>query len=276
MQFFKNLCRAFLRSDPPPAAIFKHVYRNRERVSLSFIDKQRLLRNLSCHIKAIRANSLLLDFQSPLSANLFNQEKCHLYFKLPNEIIKNKLHIKQNPEQNGFLCKSNILSLGIADDAGNVRQVRVKMPQKYIRRELRRHERYNVFSEIASKACLYFLPRDDVEVSGNGGSDTGTAKFFEPHLADISAGGAKVIIEQVDFLDEFAILDSYRLLLKLPLNASLGEKLDAWLACRCVKSNYSINLRRFSLRLEFISPKLPDPLMPSLLANPNFRQNMIN
>ena len=61
-----------------------------------------------------------------------------------------------------------------------------------------------------------------------------------------------MIIEKTDYLEELANVDQKTFLLRLGLNIVPGEVLDTYIICGCVGSNYSIEQRRFTLRLSFL------------------------
>ena len=120
-------------------------------VNLSYVDRNRVLRNLNCHVSSIRKNRVMLKLDDSQAASVFNQEKCYIYLKLPPTAME-KLHFVRDPKQNGFLCKSSIAEC-FPDEEDVTRKVAIAMPRSYIRRELRSHERYRVF-----RACLR-MPR---------------------------------------------------------------------------------------------------------------------
>lgn len=221
-------------------------------VNLSYVDRNRVLRNLNCHVSSIRKNRVMLKLDDSQPASDFNQEKCYIYLKLPPAAME-RLHFTRDPKQNGFLCKSSIVEC-FADEEGMTRKVAIAMPRGYIRRELRSHERYRVFSGMLADAALWimdgaqggqFIARDpDFTCSPGMPSSL--------RIVNISAGGARVIIEKTDYLEELANVDQKTFLLRLGLNIVPGEVLDTYIICGCVGSNYSIQQRRFTLRLSFL------------------------
>lgn len=221
-------------------------------VNLSYVDRNRVLRNLNCHVSSIRKNRVMLKLDDSQAASVFNQEKCYIYLKLPPAAME-KLHFVRDPKQNGFLCKSSIAEC-FPDEEDVTRKVAIAMPRSYIRRELRSHERYRVFSGMLADAALWimdgvqggqFVARDP-DFTCNPGMPSSL------RIVNISAGGARVIIEKTDYLEDLANVDQKTFLLRLGLNIVPGEVLDTYIICGCVGSNYSIEQRRFTLRLSFL------------------------
>ena len=221
-------------------------------VNLRYVDRNRVLRNLNCHVSSIRKNRVMLKLDDSQAASVFNQEKCYIYLKLPPAAME-KLHFVRDPKQNGFLCKSSIAEC-FPDEEDVTRKVAIAMPRSYIRRELRSHERYRVFSGMLADAALWimdgvqggqFVARDP-DFTCNPGMPSSL------RIVNISAGGARVIIEKTDYLEELANVDQKTFLLRLGLNIVPGEVLDTYIICGCVGSNYSIEQRRFTLRLSFL------------------------
>ncbi len=221
-------------------------------VNLSYVDRNRVLRNLNCHVSSIRKNRVMLKLDDSQAASVFNQEKCYIYLKLPPTAME-KLHFVRDPKQNGFLCKSSIAEC-FPDEEDVTRKVAIAMPRSYIRRELRSHERYRVFSGMLADAALWIMD------GGQGGQFVARDPDFTCNpgmpsslrIVNISAGGARVIIEKTDYLEELANVDQKTFLLRLGLNIVPGEVLDTYIICGCVGSNYSIEQRRFTLRLRFL------------------------
>ena len=165
-------------------------------VNLSYVDRNRVLRNLNCHVSSIRKNRVMLKLDDSQAASVFNQEKCYIYLKLPPAAME-KLHFVRDPKQNGFLCKSSIAEC-FPDEEDVTRKVAIAMPRSYIRRELRSHERYRVFSGMLADAALWimdgvqggqFVARDP-DFTCNPGMPSSL------RIVNISAGGARVIIEK--------------------------------------------------------------------------------
>lgn len=221
-------------------------------VSLSYVDRDRILRNLNCHVSSIRKNRVMLKLDDPQPASGFNQEKCYIYFKLPNAAME-RLNFARDPKQNGFLCKSSIVEC-FPDGQDMARKLALAMPRDYIRRELRSHERYRVFSGMLADAALWIMD------GAQGGQFVAREPDFTCNpempsslrIVNISAGGARVVIEKTDYLEELANVDQKTFLLRLGLTIVPGEVLDTYIICGCVGSNYSIGQRRFTLRLRFL------------------------
>ena len=70
-------------------------------------------------------------------------------------------------------------------------------------------------------------------------------------LVNISAGGARVQLDQVDFLEEFNNMDGKQVMLLVSLYKTGNKHFSVLAVCKCVESAYSIILRRLTLRLQF-------------------------
>lgn len=252
--FWRRLRAVLRRREPQPAAIFHSAWKHHSVVNVGFVDRRYSLHNVECLIHDIRKGHINLQFVLPLRATLLERGRCSLYFKLPPAVLKREFGIRSGPGQNGFLCRSS-MAPGAIDARGDVRDISVEMPRSYTRRELRRHERYRVFSGQVADAGLWILAKADAGAASD--PPGGAGRQYAAHLVDISAGGAKTILEDVEFFDEFTLLDKSRLLLRLSLNLTSGERLDTFLLCRCVSSSYSIRLQRLTLLLQFLSPCAP-------------------
>lgn len=251
--FWRRLRAALRRREPPPAAVFQSAWKHHSVVNVCFVDRRHSLHNVECLIHDIRKGRVNLELVLPMRATLLERGRCSLYFKLPPAALKREFGIRSSPGQNGFLCRASLVP-GTINARGDVRDISVEMPRSYTRRELRRHERYRVFSGQVADAGLWIPARAD---AGAAPGLPGAGRQYAVHLVDISAGGAKAILEDVEFFDEFTLLDESRLLLRLSLNLTSGERLDTFLLCRSVNSSYSIRLRRLTLLLQFLSPRAP-------------------
>ncbi len=260
--FWRRLRAVLRRREPPPAAIFHSAWKHHSVVNVSFVDRRHSLHNVECRIHDIRKGRVNLELVLPMRATLLERGRCSLYFKLSPAVLKREFGITASPRQNGFLCRASLIP-GTADPRGDVRELSVEMPRSYTRRELRRHERYRLFSGQVAGAGLWIPARAGTEAVADPPGMTG--RQYVAHLVDLSAGGAKATLEDVEFFDEFSCLDESRLLLRLRLNLTSGERLDTFLLCRCVSSSYSIRLRRLTLLLQFLSPCAPSGAEPAEL-----------
>lgn len=267
----ERLRRAFRYGDPAVEAVLVAAGRRDCPVNLSYVDRERILRNLGCEISSVRKTRIVLRLDEEQPAESFNHEKCYIYFKLPENALK-KLGFTKKLEQNGFLCKSYIQDCE-ADENGAITRVHIAPPKSYVRRELRSHERYRIFSGMIADAALWVM-RDGDDGHFIPGEPDFSCKPGEAgslRIINISAGGAKVVIEKTDFLEELSSVGQKNLLLRLGLNIVPGEVLDTYIVCCCVGSNYSIKQRRFTLRLRF----LPSRNLPGLAPSQDMALNEI-
>lgn len=250
LQIARNI---FNGGAPSSRSVFQVAMRHDRPLNVSFMDRERLPGNVSCKMEDLRKDRIFLRLRNPLPARMFSRDKCYLYLKIPSEVLRSELGIRRDLSQNGFLSKSRILDCD-CDKKGLSNHLCISLPSDYTRRELRRHERYRIFAGMISEASLWFLPEEGAPTP-----KVPNFSYHEGHLCplriiNISAGGAKVVLDKLDFLDEFARIETCRLLLKLTLPVDSDDPLDTWLICKCVSSKYSINLRRFTVRLQFLLP----------------------
>lgn len=222
-------------------------------VNLDFVDHERKLRNLGCRIGEVSRNGVLLRLDEPLSASNFNNEKCHIYFKLPPDALE-RLCFAHEPEQNGFLFKSILLD---CETFGEIDAISIALPRSYTRRELRSHERYRMPQNMVADANLWIMPStaSAALINREPSFRLAPGEAASLRIINLSAGGARLSIENTDFLEELTNLDQKNLLLRLALNLSNGQTLENYIICGCVGSNYNIRLRRHTLRLRFLNNK---------------------
>lgn len=256
----ERISRVFHHGAPSAEAVLVAAGRFGCPVNLSYVDKERILRNLGCLVSSIRKNRVTLKLDEAQPGDYFNHEKCYIYFKLPETALE-KLRLAKEPAYKGFLCKSSILDCKTGDD-GLARKLEISLPRDYIRRELRSHERYRIFSGMMADAALWIL-------SGKDGHIMSRKPDFSCHpdgqgpslrIINISTGGARVIIDKTDYLEELASAGQKTFLLRLGLNIVPGEVLDTFIVCGCVGSNYCIGQRRFTLRLRFLHNRNPNEM----------------
>lgn len=241
---------------PPPSAIFKMALRFSIPINVSFIDRERLPGNVSCKMEGLQKDRVFLKMLHPLPAAFFTREKCNLFLKFPQAVLREKLGIRCDLSQNGFLSRSRIVDCD-CDSKGYSRHLCVSLPEQCSRREFRRHERYRILSGMISRADLWFLEGRGEPRPDNPDFSYQQGRLCPLRLVNISAGGAKVVLDKLDFLDEFATIERAQLLLRLTLALPDNESQNTWLICRCVNSSYSIKLRRLTLRLQFLMPGNP-------------------
>lgn len=239
---------------PRPRTVLDAALKHNAGVSLFFVDRQRQLENVICYIQSVEKNRIVLKSRKNFLPDILNNEKCSIYFKLPYEVIVNDLKLPPASARLGFLCKSRIISNSLNKET-RACEIEIAMPLLYIQRELRRHERVYPSRSIVKAVELWLppsrLPENERQL-GEADFSCREENAQQLGLVNISAGGARVQIDQVEFLDEFNNMDGKDLLLRITL-LKLGNKQFSVLAlCRCVESAYSIILQRLSLRLQFL------------------------
>lgn len=224
-------------------------------MSLFFVDRQRQLENVICYIKSVKKNRIILRSRKNFLPDILNNEQCSLYFKLPYNVVVEDLKLPVSSARQGFLCKSRIISNSL-DKHTKACEILIVMPTQYVQRELRRHERVYPSPAMIKGAGLW-LPFSRLPEKQ---SQFGTPDFIlrndcptsQVRLVDISAGGARVQIDKVDFLEEFKNMDGRQLLLLVSIYKIGNKHFSVLTACKCIESSYSVILRRLTLRLNFV------------------------
>ncbi|WP_165070171.1 hypothetical protein [Desulfovibrio sp. ZJ200] len=255
---------------PRTLAVLNAAYKHDAGVSLFFVDRQRQLENVICYIKAVKKNTILLKSRKHFLPDILNNEKCSIYFKLPYDIIVNNLKLPSNTARYGFLCKSRIISNTLNKETGAC-EILIETPGRYIQRELRRFERVYPSLQMV-KGLGFWLPfaRLPAYPQQAGPPDFVYTGELPPQLRliNISAGGARVQVDKVEFLEQFNSLDGKEVLLLISLYISSGRHISELTVCKCIESTYSIILRRLTLRLQFKKIWGNDPDQASQLWTP--------
>ncbi len=249
----KNLFKTAATHQPRPYAVIHAAFKHDAGVSLFFVDRQRQLENVICYIKSVKKNRILLRSRKNFLPDILNNEKCSIYFKLPYDVIVNDLKLPSATARYGFLCKSRIISNGINKET-RACEISICMPDQYIQRELRKYERVYPSLGMVKAAGLWLpfsrLPENQLQF--------GTPDFMyregcpsQLRLVNISAGGARVQLDKVEFLEEFNNMDGKQVMLLVSLCKAGIKHFSVLAVCKCVESTYSIILRRLTLRLQF-------------------------
>ena len=239
---------------PRPRTLINAAFRHDAGVSLFFVDRERQLQNVACCIRAIEKKRILLRSRKNFLPDILNNEKCSIYFKLPYDVTVNDLKLPAPTARDGFLCNSQIISNTI-NEQNNSCEIRIRMPLQYVQRELRRHERVYPASGMIKAAALWLPPSRLPETPFQLGAPDYACRDGCPsqmRLVNISAGGVKLQLNKVEFLEAFNNMNGGELMLQVALRQSGGNCLSALAVCQCVESAYSIILRRLTLRLKFI------------------------
>lgn len=238
---------------PRTYAVLNAAHKHDAGVSLFFVDRQRQLENVICYIKSVKKNTMLLKCRKNFLPDILNNEKCSIYFKLPYDVIINILKLPSATARYGFLCKSRIISNTLNKETGSC-EILIETPVQYIQRELRRHERVYPSLQMV-KGLGFWLPfnRLPAHPQQAGSPDYAYSEGLPPQLrlVNISAGGARVQLDKVEFLEEFNNMDGKEVLLLVSLHKSSGKHVSVLTVCKCVESTYSIILRQLTLRLQF-------------------------
>ena len=222
-------------------------------VEVLFTDRNRQMDNVYCRIMALNAKSLLLVSTTKFLPDALNGEQCLLYFNLPRALLVNTFKMSPSQARSGFLCKTRIIHNRLEPET-RLCEIEVAMPQAYVQRSLRKHERVFPAPGMVKTIDLWLrgkLPRHWREL--------GPADFIfradEPSrlkLVNVSAGGARIEVEEVEESERYRKLTGTQMLLSIVLSGPGRKRCIAPVVCHCVESLYSVTLRRLSLRLRFI------------------------
>lgn len=249
----KNLFSSASTHPPRTFAVLNAAHKHDAGVSLFFVDRQRQLENVICYIKSVKKNTILLKCRKNFLPDILNNEKCSIYFKLPYDVIVNTLKLPSATARYGFLCKSRIINNTLNKETGAC-EILIETPTHYIQRELRRFERVYPSLQMVKGLGLWMpFARLPAHPQLAGPPDFAYNASLPPQLrlVNISAGGARVQLDKVEFLEQFNNLDGKEMLLLVSLHIGSGKHISLLTVCKCVESTYSIILRRLTLRLQF-------------------------
>ena len=229
------------------AALAHHVC-----VEVLFTDRNRQMDNVYCRIMALQDKSLRLMSTTKFLPDALNGEQCLLYFNLPRTFLINTLKMSPGQARAGFLCKTRIIHNHLEPEK-RFCEIEVAIPQAYVQRSLRKHERVFPSQGMVKTVDLWLrgkLPKHWREL--------GAADFIfragEPSrlkLVNISASGARIEVEEVEESERYRRLTGTQMLLCVVLSGPGRKRCVAPVVCHCVESLYSGTLRRLSLRLRF-------------------------
>ena len=239
------------RKSPSPLRLLRTAARHGCTVQLFLLGQQRQMENIPCHIERVDKQGLILRHAGPWPADCPGRGQCSMYFKLPLTAHLFVSGLTGSRAHEGFLCQSRIMQDSPQPD-GSMR-LHLRLPATALQRELRHHERHFIHPDCVERLELW-LPWDSplAELPADG-----SASFSATHgqtrlrLVNLSAGGAKLQIDNVDFTENLANMDLKQAMIRLQLRGLHQAQPESWLLCRCVESRYNISLSRLVLRLSF-------------------------
>ncbi|MDD4702388.1 MAG: hypothetical protein PHI96_09225 [Desulfovibrio sp.] len=256
MLFFSRFKR--LSGQAPPAKIsvgglLSAALKYQICVEILFTARNRQMDDVYCRIKALREKSILLTSGINFLPDALNGEQCLIYFNLPYSLLVNTFKMPQKLARMGFMCKSRIIHNSLDPESRDC-EIEIDLPQIYVQRSLRRHERVFPTPLMVRAVDLWLrgkLPRHWREL---GPSDF-SFKADGPsrlRLINVSAGGARIEVDEVEEEARFHKLTGAQILLCVVLNRPGLKRCVTPVVCQCVEGLYSGTLRRLSLRLRFV------------------------
>ena len=235
-----------------PLTLLRAAARHGCPVQLFFLGQQRQMENIGCRITKVDKHGLVLLHAGLLCpVEELERALCSIYFRLPLSAHLLLPGLSRARAHEGFLCQTRIMG-GVPQPDGTL-HLHLRLPDNILQRELRRHQRQFISPECVEELALW-LPWDKPDTplpavaSASFRAHAGQSRL---QLVNLSAGGAKVQIDMVEFTEELANMDLKQALVRLRLHALHAPQPDCWLRCRCVESRYNISLRRLVLRLCF-------------------------
>lgn len=262
MLFFSRFKRLSGQGAPAKisvGAVLNMALKRKVCVEILFTARNRQLDDVYCRIKALCEKSMLLVSGTSFLPDALNGEQCLIYFNLPYSFLVNTFKMPPNLARMGFLCKSRIIHNSLNPES-RACEIEIDLPQIYVQRSLRRHERVFPSPVMVRTVDLWLrgkLPKHWREL--------GPADFFfkggcpsRLRLINISASGARIEVNEVEEEDRFHKLIGTQMLLCVVLNRPGLKRCVIPVVCQCVEGLYSGTMRRLSLRLRFIQVWLTD------------------
>ena len=238
-----------------PLRLLRTAARHRSTVQLFLLGQQRQMENIPCKIERVDKQSLVLRHAGPWPTDCPGRGQCSLYFKLPLAAHLYLPGLTSSRAHEGFLCQTRIMEGRPQPDGGM--RLHLRLPATALQRELRRHDRYFISPGCVEMLELW-LPWDPPSAGLPADLPTDSSASFNAsrrqarlRLVNLSAGGAKLQIDNVDFTEDLANMDLKQALIRLQLRGLHQPQPESWLLCRCVESRYNIHLSRLVLRLSF-------------------------
>ena len=244
---------------PSVGMVLEAAFVHRVCVEVLFINRNRQMDNVYCRIQSIGQSGIQLVSNINFLPDALNGEQCLIYFNLPRTFLVHAFKMPLSEARKGFLCKTHIIHNHL-DQENRQCEIKVGRPDIYVQRALRKHERVFPSSGMVRSVDLWLRGKLPSHWRELGSSDF---SFREDNpgqlrLVNISAGGARLEMEDVDAKDHYHRLTGTQMLLCVVLNRPGRKRCVAPVVCQCVEGLYSATLRRLALRLRFVQVWLTD------------------
>lgn len=255
-KIYNMIWRASLRfRRVQPARILLSAQTHFLLLRLFFVDRQRQLENVGCDIMYISPKKVIIRSNKHFLPDVLRSERCSLYVKIPHGIAEKDVGIDSPALKHGFIFKSRIIS-NFIDPESKYCIIEIAMPQKYVQRDLQRHERVSLTPLMLKNLSLWICDKHvpsslhDIEtelftcVDGNVCSSV--------KLLNISAGGIRVQLENIRGFDNPRRELNKNFVVHLALYKPMRKELSVWSICSCVKVHFSSRLNILTLFLKFV------------------------
>lgn len=235
-----------------PAKILLAAQKHGLLLRLFFVDRQRQLENVACDIIYLSPGKIVLKSNKRFLPDVLKGERCSLYVKIPHSIAQKSIGLFNPAVRHGFLFKSRILA-NYVDQVSRQCIVELALPHKYVQRDLQRHERVNpttlMLKEISLWVCEKRLPCSPNELLTPAFSYVNGNAHPCIQLINLSAGGLRVQLENLEGFENPKRDLNRPLVLHLVLYKPMRKELSVWVVCTCVKVHFSPQLKILTLFL---------------------------
>lgn len=262
MLFFNRFRRAFGQTavkKPLLGTLLGAAFARQVCIEVLFTSRNRQMDDVYCRIKEMRPSSILLVSNASFLPDVLNDEQCLVYFNLPRALLIHRFKMSAAEARQGFLCKTRIIHNHV-DPESRQCKIEIGMPDAYVQRELRRHERIFPSVGMVRSVDLWLRGRLPSHWRELGEPDFSFREGSpgQLRLVNISAGGARLEMDDVDEAERYHRLSNTQMLLCIVLNRPGRKRCTAPVVCQCVEGLYSATLRRLALRLRFVQVWLTD------------------
>ncbi|MBB5143346.1 hypothetical protein [Desulfovibrio intestinalis] len=256
MLFFSRFKRLSGLTDPAKTSVrelLSAALKHQVCIEILFTARNRQMDNVYCRIKALRGKKVLLVSGINFLPDALNGEQCLIYFNLPHSLLVNTFKMSPGLARAGFLCKTQIIHNYLDSESRNC-VIEIDLPQAYVQRSLRKHERVFPASNMVKSVDLWLRGKLPKQWREMGPSDFSFREGAPSRLRliNISASGARIEIDNVEESDRYRKLTGAQMLLCVVLCGQGRKCCAAPVVCQCVEGLYSATLRRLSLRLRFM------------------------
>ena len=207
MLFFNRFRRAFGQTaikKPLLGTLLGAAFARQVCIEVLFTSRNRQMDDVYCRIKEMRPSSILLVSNASFLPDVLNDEQCLVYFNLPRALLIHRFKMSAAEARQGFLCKTRIIHNHV-DPESRQCKIEIGMPDAYVQRELRRHERIFPSVGMVRSVDLWLRGRLPSHWRELGEPDFSFREGSpgQLRLVNISAGGARLEMDDVDEAERY-------------------------------------------------------------------------